>query len=119
MRDDLCGCLQNNFSLSLIIMECPRCKNEGLTDDDKVFEHVFKFFCKNANPFSPLKSICNMGMGLFNVGRTIYYDFSSIKQTDEYFWCPICDHYFIECPHCYHLNGNRQGYNDITPKNSM
>lgn len=86
-------------------MNCPRCKNDSLTsDDDQCWSHVANFFWKYANPIKPVSSLLNLGKGMINVGRTIYYDFSSISQTDEYLWCTICDHYFIPCPHCGHLN---------------
>lgn len=83
-------------------MICPRCHNEGLQDyDGKELKHIEGFYRKFIDPIS----FCyNTIKYTGRVAKTIYYDFTSIKQTDEYFWCPICDHYFIECPHCNLLN---------------
>ena len=90
---------------TLLIMSCPRCNNDSLTDyDDKTWTHVAGFFWKHTNPLKPVSSIFNIGKSMINVGRTIYYDFSSISQTDQYWYCPVCEHYFIACPHCGHLN---------------
>ena len=83
-------------------MECPRCKNHVLKQSDgKELTHVRDFFMKF---FNPVSFVFNLGKGMFAVGRTIYYDFFSIKQTEDYWWCSICEHYFIECPHCHYLN---------------
>lgn len=82
-------------------MNCPFCKSELTDFDDKTWTHVANFFLKLTNPVSFVK---NMSIGLYNVGKTIYYDFSDIPQTDEYLYCPICKVYFIECSHCSHLN---------------
>lgn len=82
-------------------MECPYCNTELTTDDDKALIHVGKYFLNFINPISALKNIC---VGAYNVGKTIYYDFSDIPQTDSYLYCPHCKVYFICCCHCGHPN---------------
>lgn len=79
------------------LMRCPICNTTLLDDDDKSIHHVASFFVKNINPISLIKTCVN-------VARTIYYDFSNIKQTDEYLYCPYCKLYFIKCCHCGHIN---------------
>lgn len=82
-------------------MDCPICK-KGLVDyDDRALRQVGSFFVKFITPLSALKS---MIVGMYNVGKTIYYDFSDIPQTEEYLYCTRCKVYFISCCHCEHLN---------------
>jgi len=82
-------------------MNCPICKSQLSDDDNKTLTHVGSFFLKFINPIGCLK---NITIGLYNVGKTIYYDFSDIPQTDKYLYCSICKVYFIRCCHCSHLN---------------
>lgn len=82
-------------------MICPCC-NSNLSDtDNKELSHVAKFFLKIANPVGAIKTVVT---GIYSVGKTIYYDFSGISQTDRYLFCNNCKVYFIECCHCGNLN---------------
>lgn len=85
-------------------MSCPICKCELLTEDDSGFEKIPSFFLKYANPLNPIHSLINMGFGLIKVGKSIYYDFSSIQITYKYLWCPKCRVYYVRCPHCCKIN---------------
>jgi len=78
-------------------MSCPYCETELLDYDEKTLRHVGEFFLKMTKPW-------NIAKGIFNVGKTIYYDFSDITQTEKYLYCKKCDVYFIRCCHCSHLN---------------
>lgn len=76
---------------------CPYCNTELTDDDAKVLSHITSTILKLTNPF-------RLAKGLYDVGKTIYYDFSDIPQTDEYLYCPSCKVYFIRCCYCGHLN---------------
>ena len=78
-------------------MGCPYCKTELSDYDEKTFSHVTSTLFKLTNPIYIVK-------GMIDVGRTIYYDFSDIPQTDSYLYCPTCKVYFISCCHCGQLN---------------
>lgn len=78
-------------------MNCPYCNTELVDYDDKTWTHVGKTLLKLTTPWGIVK-------GTFNVAKTIYYDFSSLMQTDEYLYCSTCKVYFIPCCYCNHLN---------------
>lgn len=84
-----------------MIMKCPCCNKELVDYDGKALIQVGTYLSKLINPMS---LVINMITGLKNIGKTIYYDFSNIPQTDEYLYCPQCSIYFIICCHCGHLN---------------
>ena len=85
--------------------ECPICKNILQDHDDiNVGKLVFEFFRKHANRYAPYSSVWNIAKGIYRVGKIIYYDFSSINTVRNYFWCPKCRHYILECPKCHTLN---------------
>lgn len=87
-------------------MSCPLCNGELQYEDDRgIVSTVFRFFKRNMNPFSPVESIINLSKGMYqNVYKSIKYDFTSISKVHEFFWCPNCKTYFLQCPHCYHIN---------------
>lgn len=78
-------------------MDCPYCNTELADYDDKAIMHAGSFFLKIKNPWYLAK-------GIYNVGKTVYYDFSNIPQTDKYLYCRKCSVYFIPCIHCGSLN---------------
>jgi len=78
-------------------MYCSFCNRKLTNDDDKCWSHVASTFIKMTNPIGIIK-------GVYNVGKTIYYDFSNLPQTDEYLYCQTCKVYFVSCYHCGKLN---------------
>lgn len=78
-------------------MECPYCEMELSDYDEKTFRHVTSTLLNLIKPIGFVKV-------MINAGRTIYYDFSGMTQTDSYWYCPQCNVYFISCCHCGQLN---------------
>ena len=94
-------------------MECPFCSSMLTNYDGKALTDVGRFLARFIG--HPFKVLTNISIGLFKVGKTIYYDFSGIAQTDEYLYCPECEVYFISCCHCGHLNCIGSNI-DVSPK---
>lgn len=84
-------------------MNCPICRTELLCneDDRNLLITIVRFFEKHANPFTPFRSLKNMAIGTYSVGKAIYYDFSSAQKIYDFYWCPKCRLYFLKCPKCY------------------
>lgn len=72
---------------------CPICKHE--LDSCPPFKSIVKTFSSMMTPFGFAKA-------MYHVGKTIYYDFTDLLQTDECSWCPNCQNYILICPHCKH-----------------
>lgn len=78
-------------------MDCNNCGTELLDISDEGLKKAVIEIIKTCTPIGIIKG----GYRLFNVIRGHLSD--TIWQVYGFYYCPKCNNYKIQCPHCYHV----------------